>query len=94
MTPRVKSILWQIVGYGFLVLGILGIFLPILQGFLFLMVALVILSKHAPWARRLRDWLKARYPSVDMRIHRAEVWLRAWSMRQKARWRNRKPFFS
>lgn len=90
MSPRVKTILWQVLGYVFLVLGIIGLFLPFLQGFLFLFVALVILSKHAPWARRLRDWLKTRYPGVEQRIHRAEVWLRAWTMRQKARWRGRK----
>ena len=47
---RLKVIVWQVLGYGFLVLGVLGMFLPILQGFLFLAIGLIILARHAPWA--------------------------------------------
>ena len=42
---RVKPILVQALGYGFLVLGVLGMFLPILQGFLFIFVGLIVLSR-------------------------------------------------
>lgn len=51
-------------GYAFLVLGVVGLVLPILQGVLFLTVGLLILSKHAPWAERLLGRLKSRYPAV------------------------------
>ncbi|HRY22738.1 MAG: PGPGW domain-containing protein [Geminicoccaceae bacterium] len=51
-------------GYGFLVLGVLGLFLPVLQGVLFLVVGLVILSRHAPWAERLLARFKARFPRL------------------------------
>ena len=54
-----KHIVMLVLGYGFLVLGVLGLFLPFLQGFLFLLVGLLILARHAPWAERL---LEARDP--------------------------------
>lgn len=59
-------------GYGFLVLGVLGLFLPFLQGFLFLFVGLLILAKHAAWAQRLLDWIRHRYPKMGEMIDKAE----------------------
>ena len=48
-----KVIALQITGYAFLVLGVLGLFLPVLQGVLFLLIGLLILAKNAPWAHSL-----------------------------------------
>ena len=67
-----------IVGYGFLVLGVLGLFLPILQGVLFLAIGLIILSRHATWAERLLARLKARYPRAGSMFVRAEVMAERW----------------
>ncbi|MGK5643492.1 PGPGW domain-containing protein, partial [Streptomyces sp. URMC 126] len=41
-----------VLGYSFLVLGVLGLVLPFLQGFLFIFIGLILLSKHASWANR------------------------------------------
>jgi uncharacterized membrane protein YbaN (DUF454 family) len=60
-------------GYAFLGLGVLGMFLPILQGFLFLAIGLVILSRHAPWAQRLVDRLKRKYPRLGAKLDAAEA---------------------
>lgn len=65
-------------GYGFLALGVLGLFLPILQGLLFLAIGLIILSRHAPWAERLLLRLKARYPRAGDVFTRAEVTAERW----------------
>lgn len=62
-------------GYGFLVLGLLGLVLPILQGVLFLVIGLLILARHAPWARRILDELRRRYPRLDSVIERADGWI-------------------
>ncbi len=59
-------------GYGFLALGVLGLFLPILQGFLFIAVGLLILARHAAWAQRLLDRAKARHPRIAQSIGKAE----------------------
>ena len=50
-----KIILLQALGYTFLVLGVFGLFLPILQGFLFMLIGLIILARHAAWAERLLE---------------------------------------
>jgi uncharacterized membrane protein YbaN (DUF454 family) len=66
------------VGYGFLALGVLGLFLPILQGVLFLVIGLLILSRHAPWAERLLARLAERHPRLYFVIERAEGLLLGW----------------
>ena len=83
---RVKVILWQVLGYGFLVLGVLGMFLPILQGFLFLFVGLIILARHAPWAERLLGYLRQKSPRLDRAIAKAEAKTHAWREIVEARW--------
>ena len=65
-------------GYGFLGLGFLGLFLPILQGILFLAIGLIILSRHAPWAERLILRLKTRYPRAGDVFTKAEVAAERW----------------
>jgi uncharacterized membrane protein YbaN (DUF454 family) len=76
-----KPILMQGLGYLFLVLGVLGLFLPFLQGFLFLFIGLIILARYAAWARRLLDDLRARHPRIDQGIDRAEAKLAEWGER-------------
>lgn len=84
-----RVIVMQSLGYGFLVLGVIGIFLPILQGSICLVIGLAILSRHAPWAERLMHRLKERYPKLGHMIDAAEeraddywqrvtAWTRGW----------------
>lgn len=67
------------VGYGFLVLGIVGLVVPVLQGVLFIVLGLVVLSRHAPWARRALLRLKRRFPRLAGTIARAERVTRRWT---------------
>lgn len=82
-----KPIVMQTIGYGFLVLGVLGMFLPVLQGFLFLFIGLIILARHAAWAKRLLEGLRARHPRFDQMIGGAETKAHEWSETAEARWR-------
>jgi uncharacterized membrane protein YbaN (DUF454 family) len=66
------------VGYSFLALGVAGLFLPILQGALFIVTGLLILSREAPWARRALDWMKARHPRVATVVGGAEALAERW----------------
>jgi hypothetical protein len=84
---RLKVILWQALGYAFLVLGVLGMFLPILQGFLFLAIGLAILARHAPWAERLLNYLRQKSPRLDRTIAKAEARAHEWRHRAEAKWR-------
>ncbi len=64
-----------IVGWLFVALGIAGLFLPVLQGILFLLVGLVILSSVSPRAQRLLHRLEARFPALERHHVQARVWL-------------------
>lgn len=52
----------------FLLVGIAGLFLPFLQGILFILVGLAILSPQYLWARRTLEWAKRRFPRVTGRM--------------------------
>jgi uncharacterized protein len=58
-------------GWLFMVLGVVGLFLPFLQGILFLMIGLVILSTEYHWARRLLRQVRTRFPKLDRLIQAA-----------------------
>jgi len=77
---RTKRILVLIAGWSFILLGIVGLFLPILQGVLFLFVGLIILSSEYVWAHRLLTKLRERFPKVgrtaDQASEKATAWLR------------------
>jgi uncharacterized protein len=62
---RIKRIATHIAGWAFIFLGILGIFLPILQGILFILVGLFILSSVSPRAARLLDRIRKRFPRIS-----------------------------
>ena len=53
------------IGWLFIALGIAGLFLPLLQGILFLVVGLVILSTEYHWARRLLGYVRRRFSKLD-----------------------------
>jgi len=60
-------------GWFFVVLGILGIFLPILQGILFLLIGFILLSRESEWAQRQLDNLRTRYPKFAKKYDEAEA---------------------
>src|SRR5262245_54359475 len=80
---RLRRILRLTAGSVFVVLGVLGLFLPFLQGVLFLLIGLYLLSRDWPRARLLRRKLRLRYPALTARSDEA----RDWSLRQWARLR-------
>lgn len=73
-----KAIALQALGYAFLLLGVLGLFLPFLQGILFLLIGLLILARHAAWAQRLLDRFRAQHPRADQMIETAETKASEW----------------
>jgi uncharacterized membrane protein YbaN (DUF454 family) len=82
-----KRLAVQVVGWGFIVVGIIGLFLPILQGILFILIGLIILSTQYSWAHRLMERIRARFPRLaqksDEASVRAHLWLRRiWGHRE------------
>ena len=73
-----KKIGILIVGWSFIVLGILGLFLPILQGVLFIMIGLAILSSRSKTIRRFLKYLEERYPRQYQRVVAWRLKIRSW----------------
>ena len=72
MNRRIKRYAILVLGWVFIFLGILGLFLPILQGILFLTIGLILLSRESVWAAAKLDWLKTKYPRFGATYEEAE----------------------
>lgn len=83
-TTFMKTILLQALGYGFLVLGVIGLVLPVLQGILFISIGLIILAKTAPWAGRLLERFRKRHPEIGTLIDKAEAKVEEWGKKAAA----------
>jgi len=68
---NLKRIAVIITGWIFVVAGIAGLILPVLQGILFLLIGLVILSKEYRWAGRLVGHIRSRFPKAGEWLVRA-----------------------
>lgn len=84
-TSPVRRWLLATTGWGFVILGVAGLFLPFLQGILFLVIGLIVLSRQSPWAARQLERFRATHPAVDRsyvealrRWHHLRTWLTWW----------------
>jgi uncharacterized protein len=86
MQPGSKRILVLITGWSFILLGIVGLFLPFLQGLLFLVIGIIILSSQYAWARLLMAKLRKRFPALvrlaDHAVVKAKTFLKCFSHRR------------
>ena len=88
-----KRPLLPVLGWIFIVLGVAGLFLPFLQGILFLLVGIYLLGLGSARARLLRQrarrWLRARYPNQTARVEAVERRATDWIRARSARFRDR-----
>lgn len=89
MNAKSKRLLMLALGWGFIVLGFLGLFLPILQGILFLAIGLILLAKVSPLARLWRRKLRRRYPQGAIKLDQAEHRATEFARRCLERWQAR-----
>lgn len=71
-----------VLGWFFVGLGVLGLFLPILQGVLFIMIGLALLSSRS---ERVRGWLRRleeRHPHYHERMEKWRGRMRNWFRRE------------
>ncbi|MBO89800.1 MAG: hypothetical protein CMP14_09795 [Rickettsiales bacterium] len=73
MGRRTKTLALYIVGWAFLILGVLGLFLPVLQGVLFLAVGMVIMSHVSPWFREKLTVFERIFPKYSSQIRVARI---------------------
>jgi len=65
-------------GWFFIFLGIIGLFLPVLQGILFLVIGTIILAPAVPFFSRILVKLENKYPDIFAQakrfLHRMSCW--------------------
>src|SRR4030095_3243712 len=69
---RLKRAAIYVSGWFFILLGIIGLVLPILQGILFILVGLFLLSSVSPWAERLLNRIRKRFPRISKTFDEAK----------------------
>ena len=78
MARLIKRIAVLTLGWLFILFGIVGLVLPVLQGVLFLLIGLALLSTESETARRLLERVRARFPRLSERIEIAEERALQW----------------
>lgn len=77
MSQELKKTLVIAAGIIFVALGLAGLALPFLQGFLFLAIGLILLSLYSP---RMQNWIHG-YTKRHPRLHARVLRIRAWVIR-------------
>lgn len=75
MNKELKRILILVTAIIFLVLGVVGLALPFLQGFLFLAIGLILLSIASPKARLWIESHTRKFPKLHALVQRTEAWI-------------------
>lgn len=57
-----------VLGWGLVLVGIVGLFVPILQGVLFILLGLWVLSRESEWALRCLRKMRLKFPAADRRM--------------------------
>ncbi|MCA3324955.1 MAG: hypothetical protein INF79_09825 [Roseomonas sp.] len=63
----------KIMGWAMLALGVLGLVLPFLQGFLFLAFGVFVLRDQHIWAARRWAWVAGRWPEMVSKLEAMET---------------------
>src|SRR5574340_902785 len=81
MKAQIKRAVLLVVGWAFILLGIAGLFLPVLQGILCLLIGLFILSSEYVWAHKLLHRMRSHFPAVARQADKAAVKAEEWKRR-------------
>jgi uncharacterized membrane protein YbaN (DUF454 family) len=77
----IKRIGLLIIGWLFIGLGVIGLFLPFMQGILFILIGLAILSSRSEIIRRFLKHLEERHPRLHERVEKWKAKIRGWFKR-------------
>jgi uncharacterized membrane protein YbaN (DUF454 family) len=75
MKRHVKRIAVLVIGWLLVAFGVVGLFLPVLQGVLFILLGLWVLSIESETAHRWLQRARARHPKADAKL---KQWGRWW----------------
>lgn len=78
MQPIWRTFLWivrQVIGWGFIALGMAGIILPVLPGWIFIALGVLLLADDIPVFRRLIEKVEHKWPQTRGTLRKARAWL-------------------
>lgn len=78
LPKKVKRLLVLLAGLAFVALGLVGLALPFLQGLLFLLIGVILLSLSSSYVRSWVEVHTRRYPKLHRLIVRTEEWILKW----------------
>ena len=59
-----RAIIRIVAGIALLLVGVVGLILPIMPGWVFIIPGLMVLADYFPPAKRLLDWAKTKYEAI------------------------------
>lgn len=71
---KIKRIIVLTLATVFLVLGVAGLVLPVLQGWLFLAISALLFSMYSPAMRAWIDKHTIKYPKLHKVVGKAQAW--------------------
>ena len=71
---KLKRVLVIALGSFFILVGLAGLVLPILQGWFFLVLGGLLLSMYSPSLRAFIDRHTVRYPKIHAFVAKAQAW--------------------
>jgi len=60
LKAKARHVVRHFWGWTLVLVGIIGLILPVMPGWVFLIPGLIILSDYFAWARRLTEWAKKK----------------------------------
>lgn len=83
MRKTINRFLVLALGWGLVFLGIIGLFVPILQGVLFILLGLWVLSRESYWALRCLRKMRLKFPNADRRMRELQQKFRKFRQNRK-----------
>ena len=83
---HIRRITVLVLGWTLIGIGIVGLFLPVLQGVLLILLGLYVLSRESDTARRWLHRLRDRHPTMDGKLKRWGIgWRRRFRLGERER---------
>ena len=73
---QIKRVASLIIGWTLILVGVVGLFVPILQGILFILLGLYVLSRESRTAHNLLERLRIRFPEAYKKMRQLKEKLR------------------
>ena len=77
-TKQIRRVVVLILGWTLIAIGVVGLFVPILQGILVIMLGLYVLSRESRVARGWLATLQRRYPKIHAKARRVKQSVKSW----------------